>query len=399
MKITGLARAAVLQVRTLFFGRVASGCQRREEMTAYRIGLAVFLLASTFLVSSARAQQEPARTESISEESASPEIKRKLQEMRGTTRANNLGYTVGNTRALSRPKSELLGDVDDPNLTPEQRIEQNRRAQELIERDNQLRQQSLKDKRSQTETQRTVCNAAMEKFHWYAENKVPPIRNQGSCGDCWAFAANGAYESSYMIVNGKEPNGSEQYLLDCARLTNNQPAGNCTGGLAAHALDYMSRVGVASRATVPYVAKQLTCTNAATPYKAVAWGYVNPNQDFPTRDEIKRAICDHGPVATRMRVVSDNFMAYTGGVYREKVDSDDAGGGHAVVIVGWDDSKGAWLMRNSWGKDWGLSGYSWMAYGTNRIGRHSTWVRAANASYSNDSIEALRKQLDVSDKK
>lgn len=209
-KITGLARAAGLQARMLFLGRDASGRQGREWMSAYRIGLAVFLLASTFLVGSARAQQDPTRTESISEESASPEIQRKLQQMRGTTRANNLGYTVGNTRALSRPKSELLGDVDDPNITPEQRIEQNRRAQELIERDNQLRQQSLKDKRSETETQRTVCNSAMEKFHWYAENKVPPIRNQGSCGDCWAFAANGAYESSYMIVNGKEPNGSEQ---------------------------------------------------------------------------------------------------------------------------------------------------------------------------------------------
>lgn len=368
-------------------------------MSTYRISLAVFFLAFTFLVSAAQAQQDPARTESVSEAAASPEVKRKLQKMRGETRSNNLGYTVGNTKALSRPKSELLGDVDDPNITPEQRALQNRRSQELIEHDNQLRQQSTKDKRSQTEAQRSVCNSASEKFHWYAEKKVPPIRNQGTCGDCWAFAANGAYESSYMIVNGKEPDGSEQYLLDCARLTNNQPAGNCTGGLAAHALDYMSRAGVASRRTVPYVAKQLTCTNPATPFKAVAWGYVNPNQDFPTREEIKKAICDHGPVATRMRVVSDNFLAYTGGVYREKVDSDDAGGGHAVVLVGWDDSKSAWLMRNSWGKDWGLSGYAWMAYGTNRIGRHSTWVRAANASYSNDSIEALRKKLDVSDKK
>ena len=71
-------------------------------MIAYRIGLAVFFLASTFLVSAARAQQDPTRTESVSEASASPEVKRKLQKMRGETRANNLGYTVGNTTALSR---------------------------------------------------------------------------------------------------------------------------------------------------------------------------------------------------------------------------------------------------------------------------------------------------------
>jgi C1A family cysteine protease len=368
-------------------------------MTANRIGLIALLLGSTLLAGAAQAQKDPERSTTLSETNASPEVKRKLQQMRGTARANNLGYTVGNTKALSRPNSELLGDVDDPNITPEQRAEQNRRAQELIERDNQLRQQLPKDKRSQTEAQRSVCNPSSAKFHWYAENKVPPIRDQGGCGDCWAFAAVGAYESSHMIVNDKAADASEQYLLDCARVADNKPAGNCTGGLAAYAFYHMSRAGLASRKTVPYTGKERSCTNPVTPYKVVAWGYVNPKQDFPTREEIKKAICDSGPVATRMRVVSDNFKAYTGGVYRENVESDDAGGGHAVVLVGWDDAKGAWLMRNSWGKDWGLGGYAWMAYGSNRIGRHSTWVRAASSSYSNDSIEALRKQLEITDKK
>jgi len=371
----------------------------KKAMASALAGLLGLAAVFTVLAGAARAQQDPERSTTPSESSASPEVKRKLQQMRGETRANRLGYTVGNTRALSRPNSELFGDVDDPNVTPEQRAEQNRRAQELIGHDNQLRQRSLKDKRSQTRELPAVCNPASAKFHWYAANKVPPIRDQGGCGDCWAFAAVGAYESSHMIVNSKAADASEQYLLDCARVADNKPAGNCTGGLAAFAFYHMSRAGLASRRTVPYAGKERTCTNPSTPYKVVAWGYVNPNQDFPTRDEIKRAICEYGPVATRMRVLSDNFLAYTGGVYREKVDSDNDGGGHAVVLVGWDDSKGAWLMRNSWGKDWGLGGYAWMAYGTNRIGRHSTWVRAANASYSNDSIEALRKKLDVSDKK
>src|SRR4030088_2872444 len=102
-----------------FLGRVAAGRQGqgREWMSAYRIGLAVFFLASTFFVSTARAQQDPTRTESVSEAAASPEVKRKLQKMRGETRSNNLGYTVGNTTALSRSRRELLGDVDDPNIT------------------------------------------------------------------------------------------------------------------------------------------------------------------------------------------------------------------------------------------------------------------------------------------
>ena len=371
----------------------------KKAMASALAGLLGLAAVFTVLAGAAHAQQDPERSTTLSESSASPEVKRKLQQIRGETRANRLGYTVGNTRALSRPNSELFGDVDDPNVTPEQRAEQNRRAQELIGHDNQLRQRSLKDKRSQTRELPAVCNPASAKFHWYAANKVPPIRDQGGCGDCWAFAAVGAYESSHMIVNNKAADASEQYLLDCARVADNKPAGNCTGGLAAFAFYHMSRAGLASRRTVPYAGKERTCTNPTTPYKVVAWGYVNPKQDFPAREEIKKAICDYGPVATRMRVVSDNFKAYTGGVYRENVQSDDAGGGHAVVLVGWDDAKGAWLMRNSWGKDWGLSGYAWMAYGSNRIGRHSAWVRAANVSYPSDSIEALRKQLEISDKK
>jgi C1A family cysteine protease len=367
-------------------------------MTAYRIGLAVFFLASTFLVGAAQAQQDPVRSNALSESSASPEVKRKLQQMRGEARANNLGYTVGNTEALSRSRKELMGDIDDPNITPEQRIEQNRRAQELIEHDNQLRQRSLKDKRSQTEMQRSVCNPASEKFHWYGEKKVTPIRNQGGCGDCWAFAAVGAYEASYLIVNGRAIQGSEQYLMDCGRV-GDQPAGSCNGGLAANAFSHMSRAGLASRQTVPYIGKERTCTNPATPYKTVAWGYVNPNQDFPSREEIKKAICDFGPVASRMGIVSNNFMAYTGGVYRENVQLNDKHDGHAVVLVGWDDSRGAWLLRNSWGTTWGYDGYAWIAYGSNLIGLQPTWVKAANASYSNASLEELQKRLEVNDKK
>jgi cathepsin L len=367
-------------------------------MTAYRIGLAIFFFASTFVAGAAHAQKDPERTNALSESSASPEVKRTLQKMRGEARANKLGYTVGNTEALSRSRKELMGDVDDPNITPEQRAEQNRRAQELIEHDNQLRQQSTKDKRSQTETQRSVCNPKSEKFHWYGEKKVTPIRNQGSCGDCWAFAAVGAYEASYLIVNNRTIEGSEQYLMDCGRV-GDQPAGNCTGGLAANGFSHISRAGLASGQTVPYIGKERTCTNPATPYKAVAWGYVNPVQDFPAREEIKKAICDYGPVASRMRIVSNNFMAYTGGIYSENVQSNDAGGGHAVVLVGWDDSRGAWLMRNSWGRTWGYDGYAWIAYGSNRIGLQPTWVRAANASYSNASLEELQKRLEVNEKK
>ncbi len=92
-------------------------------------------------------------------------------------------------------------------------------------------------------------------------------------------------------------------------------------------------------------------------------------------------LIDGTALATRMRVVSDNLFAYTGGVYNENVANDSAGGGHAVTIVGWDDGKAAWLIKNSWGTDWGMGGYGWIGYDSNRIGRHTAWVKAATKFY------------------
>ncbi len=53
-----------------------------------------------------------------------------------------------------------------------------------------------------------------------------------------------------------------------------------------------------------------------------------------------------------------------------------------MVLVGWDDDRGAWLMKNSWGEDWGENGYCWIAYGSNRIGRQTAWIRAASRFYN-----------------
>jgi len=153
--------------------------------------------------------------------------------------------------------------------------------------------------------------------------------------------------------------------------------------LADKALQHMVRVGNAGESTVPYTGTNKVCTNPSTPYDAVAWGYVNPASDFPSRQQIKAALCTYGPLATRLRVVSNALFSYAGGVYNEAVASDSAGGGHAVVIVGWDDNKGAWLIKNSWGTDWGgdEQGFGWMGYNSNRIGRHTAWIRAKSRFY------------------
>jgi cathepsin L len=109
-------------------------------------------------------------------------------------------------------------------------------------------------------------------------------------------------------------------------------------------------------------------------------------------DQIKQALCDHGPVAVAMEATR-LFQAYTGGVYNEPGIS---GINHAVTIVGWDDSNQAWIVKNSWGMGWGEAGYFRIRYGSNTIGYAAAWVEAPSAKYRiNPAILQLKRIFPV----
>jgi len=341
------------------------------------------LILAALCVLPALAQVAPAPPE-LREKTAPPAVRQSLESMRTTIRNQKLRYTVGYTRALERKRETLLGDVDDPKITPAYRIKQNELATRVLKLDRETRSSFLKANpnmvRKLPELNLVGCSATRSSFDWRTSGKVTPVRDQ-ICGNCWAFAAVAAYEGSYLLRNGASVDASEQYVNDCATADGGSDAGSCGGGLAANALQHMVREGNARETTVPYNGTNKACTNPATPLNALTWGYVDPAVDFPTRAKIKAALCEHGPLTTRMRVVSSNLFAYTGGVYSEAVASDSDGNGHAVTIVGWDDAKGAWLIKNSWGTDWGMGGYGWIGYTSNRIGRQTAWVKAASTFY------------------
>jgi len=194
-------------------------------------------------------------------------------------------------------------------------------------------------------------------FDWRTLTGCPPIRDQASCGSCWAFSTVGALECAVKIKDGVTVDLSEQWLISC-----NRDGWDCTGGWFAHdyhqfKTDSCGGTGAVFESDSPYVASDATCDCPYDhQYLIDGWAYVGSGGSVPATDDIKQAIMDYGPVS--VAVYADWAMqAYTGGVFN---DCGSGGVNHAVVLVGWDDDQGTsgvWFMRNSWGPGWGESGY------------------------------------------
>lgn len=219
-----------------------------------------------------------------------------------------------------------------------------------------------------------------DSFDWRDHDGVTPVRNQGGCGSCWAFGTVGPIESVIKIVNGEEVDLSEQWLVSC-----NQEGWGCQGGWWAHSYftgaktDPCGGSGAVLEGEFPYYAQNLPCSCPYPhEYMVEKWKYVGMNMGVPPVENLKQAILDHGPISGAV-YVSPEFHGYTGGVF----DACPSGGvNHAVTIVGWDDHPvdggpdcpGVWIVKNSWGPDWGEDGYIRMEYGCSRIGFAAVYV-------------------------
>ncbi len=198
-------------------------------------------------------------------------------------------------------------------------------------------------------------------YDWRSSGFVTPIRNQGSCGSCWAFATTAAFES-YLIIRNNTPgstlNLSEQVLVSCGK------SGGCGGGYVSGASDYFVTDGLPLESCYPYTATNGACTSACadridTAYKLNKWAYV-ANPYMPSSvDSIKSALVTYGPLVTTMAVYQD-FFSYQSGIYSYV--SGSYAGGHAITIVGYDDATQSFTVKNSWGSGWGEGGYFRIAY-------------------------------------
>jgi C1A family cysteine protease len=183
------------------------------------------------------------------------------------------------------------------------------------------------------------------------------IRNQGSCGSCWAFGTTGAVEGAFGKQAGLTKDLSEQQLLDC-----NSYGYSCSGGWWAFGPTYSP--GLTNESNYPYVAYKKTCTVTSPYYPIYAAYYVYCSSCVPPTTNIKNAIYTYGNVAAAV-YVNSAFQAYTGGTFASCANYSV---NHAIVLCGWDDSRGAWRLKNSWGTGWGEGGYMWIKYGCSKVG-------------------------------
>lgn len=217
-------------------------------------------------------------------------------------------------------------------------------------------------------------------WDWRDLDGVTPVKNQGSCGSCWAFGTVAVLESAVKIQCGITENLSEQFLVSC-----NTSGWGCGGGWYAH--DYhmnklgigQSEAGAVLESSAPYVGKATSCAAYGHPYKIASWSYVPSSTGMPSVSAIKQAIVDYGPVGSTV-CVGPLLSAYRSGVFDADESSYCNGGvNHAVVLVGWKDDdpgypSGYWIVKNSWGATWGDNGYFKIGYGKSRIGYASNFV-------------------------
>ena len=203
-------------------------------------------------------------------------------------------------------------------------------------------------------------------FDWRnvdGKNYVTPVRDQGQCGSCWAFSMVGALESLALIsldMPGADLDLSEQTLVSCSI------AGNCVdGGYLDKTAEYIRKSGLPKEDCYPYQAYDTECGLICkesfgfySSYNVKNW--VDISEDaVPDLNLLKSMLVTLGPLSVGFEVYGD-FLSYDSGIYSYTSGSDR--GGHAVVLVGYDDREEYFIVKNSWGPDWGEGGFFRIAY-------------------------------------
>lgn len=245
---------------------------------------------------------------------------------------------------------------------------------------------ALSHRRHRRELQALRGMSLPASFDARAQGWIGPVKNQGQCGSCWDFSGTGVVEIAYYKAGVLKPDGSdalsEEYTLSCGR------NGGCNGDDNTTVLAWAKQTGIPRTSDYgPYQGSAGHCNfkQSMALYKVDDWGFADSSggQGVTSTEDIKAAVFKYGCVGAGVAAGGDSFWDSGNGTGTGRSHSID----HDVIIVGWDDehdngdgSKGAWIMRNSWGPSWGSgcgisgSGCAWVKYGAYDLGNEAVFA-------------------------
>lgn len=217
----------------------------------------------------------------------------------------------------------------------------------------------------------------MKPIDWRDFDRVTSVKDQGTCGGCFAFAAATVLE--FWASKNHPKSLSPQNLMDCTSGTGRPDVG-CDGGLMEYVFEYTKQHPVTLEREYPFTGRLQTCprrklwTNVAVNDFRVLMIEDNPKAE----QQFEHILHQYGPIA--VGIDSTSMNNYRGGLFSASRCTNDID--HAVTIVGYTDK--AWIIKNSWGSNWGVNGYLYLEKGKNACGvaEYAVYVKDATQKHA-----------------